>query len=302
MPHLTGKNTGLADDMEIRLLAPDDLESAHALSSTIGWNQRLDDWRMLTSLAPGGSFAAVDTGRIVGTAIGIDYTAFGWVAMMLVDPAYRGRGLGARLLEAALTALPPGLPVRLDATPLGRPLYERYGFVPETTLTRHLRAGGQTWTRSGSDPDPGRASPVPALGQTSVSGGAAPWAGPGLTPNHPRQRLLQWMHANAPEYAFALGDGPQYCLGRHGRLFDQLGPVVADTADAAAALAGAALSNTRGAVIVDAYDSHEPFTAWLRSAGFEPQRPLYRMCRGASLPPAHANGPIEFAIVGPEFG
>ena len=59
--------------------------------------------------------------------------------MMLVAPEYRGRGLGARLLEAAMAALPPELPIRLDATPLGRPLYERHDFVLETSLTRHVR-------------------------------------------------------------------------------------------------------------------------------------------------------------------
>jgi len=76
----------------IRLLTGDDLDGAFGLSAAAGWNQRLADWRMLLRLAPAGSFAAVDDGRIVGTAIGIDYGAFGWIAMMLVDE--RGRLAG----------------------------------------------------------------------------------------------------------------------------------------------------------------------------------------------------------------
>ena len=75
---------------------------------------------MLLQLAPAGSFAAVADDRIVGTAIGIDYGTFGWIAMMLVDPAWRGRGIGGRLLEEAIGAVPPDIPIRLDATPLGR--------------------------------------------------------------------------------------------------------------------------------------------------------------------------------------
>ena len=91
---------------DVRTLATADLEAALALSSASGWNQRLDDWRMLLALAPAGSFAAVHGGRIVGTAIGIDYGTFGWIAMMLVDPDWRGQGVGARLLEAAMDAVP----------------------------------------------------------------------------------------------------------------------------------------------------------------------------------------------------
>ena len=125
-------------DAVIRLLAADDLDEAFGLSTAAGWNQRLADWRMLLQLAPAGSFAAVASGRIIGTAIGIDYGAFGWIAMMLVDPGWRGRGVGARLLESAMGAVPPETPIRLDATPLGRPLYQRYGFEEEARLTRHV--------------------------------------------------------------------------------------------------------------------------------------------------------------------
>lgn len=42
-------------DPVIRLLVPEDLDSALALSSTAGWNQRLDDWRMLLALRWGES-------------------------------------------------------------------------------------------------------------------------------------------------------------------------------------------------------------------------------------------------------
>ena len=126
----------------IRHLTLDDLDDSLRLSSTAGWNQQRADWQMLLTTAPAGSFGAIDSSseRIVGTAIGIDYGSFGWIAMMLVDPAYRSRGLGARLLDAAMNALPAGMPIRLDATPMGRPLYQRFGFVDETVLTRHVAA------------------------------------------------------------------------------------------------------------------------------------------------------------------
>src|SRR4051812_26165890 len=102
-------------ETDIRLLASGGLEEGFALSSAAGWNQALEDWRLLLALAPGGSFAAVSAGRLVGTAMAIDYQRFAWVAMMLVDPAWRGRGIGRRLLESAIGSVPSDRPIRLDA-------------------------------------------------------------------------------------------------------------------------------------------------------------------------------------------
>src|SRR5881275_1687479 len=129
---------GMSDPV-IRALTFEDLGEALRLSTTAGWNQQVDDWRMLLRLAPAGAFAALIDACIVGTAIGIDYGAFAWIAMMLVDPAYRSRGIGRRLLEAAMHAVPSDLPIRLDATTRGQPLYQRYGFEDEATLSRQVR-------------------------------------------------------------------------------------------------------------------------------------------------------------------
>jgi GNAT superfamily N-acetyltransferase len=122
---------------DIRLLSASDLEGATRLSSAAGWNQRLEDWRLLVSLAPAASFAAVSEERIVATVIGIDYGRFSWIAMMLVDPDWRGRGIGRRLLNAAMEVVPADRPIRLDATPMGRPLSQSCGFEDEVLLTRH---------------------------------------------------------------------------------------------------------------------------------------------------------------------
>ena len=261
----------------------------------MGWNQRREDWRRLIELAPSGSFVARDHDRVVGTAIGIDYVHCGWIAMMLVAPEYRGRGLGARLLEAAMAALPPELPIRLDATPLGRPLYERHDFALETSLTRHVRPAVTATAAVATEVtrlQPGDLPEVASI-DAAIFGGV-------------RSRLLERIHRAGPEYAWRAGGTPiQYCLGRTGRLFNQIGPIAATTAQTAIALVEAALPNARGhAVVVDAYDEHEEFTAWLSASGFEAQRPLYRMRRGGSVAATRGvRAPLtEFAILGPEFG
>jgi hypothetical protein len=96
-------------DPIIRPLTFEDLDDALRLSTAARWNQRLDDWRMLLQLAPAGAFAAVSDARgvsIVGTAIGIDYGAFAWIAMMLVDLRTRPRRGPTPAFEAAMDALP----------------------------------------------------------------------------------------------------------------------------------------------------------------------------------------------------
>jgi GNAT superfamily N-acetyltransferase len=289
-------------DARIEPLTLSDHDGALALSTAIGWNQRAEDWRMLLRIAPAGSFAAVANGRVVGTAIGIDYGRFGWIAMMLVDPAYRGQGLGARLLERAMAALPPTLPIRLDATPLGRPLYRRFGFEDDAVLSRHVAdapGGGHLAAplASGAPIRPLTAADLPSVTELDahVFGGD-------------RRRVIEWMMDGAPYHAWVVHDSlgrPQYCLGRTGLVFDQIGPVVAQDPDVAQALVGAALRHAARPVVVDAFDARETFTAWLRSAGFRGQRPLYRMCRPIGARPsedAHAgNDPVQFAILGPEF-
>lgn len=284
----------MTEKIDIRLLTDRDVDAALALSASCGWNQRADEWRMMLQIAPSGTFTASTPDGIVGTAIGIDYGNFGWIAMMLVNPAWRGRGLGARLLEAAMAALPPELPIRLDATPLGRPLYERYGFVLESSLTRHVRpADAGSLPAESGDVRPLEEPDLPAVMRLDdqISGAHRP--GP-----------LRWALGDAPRYAW-IGLGTSgYCLGRGGRLFDHIGPIVADATESATALAAAAIARSGGrALVIDAHDTHERFVRWLGDVRFEPQRPLYRMCRPGGAPaPARPAPPLtEFAIMGPEF-
>ena len=58
--------------------------------------------------------------------------------MMLVDAAHRGQGIGQRLLERALEFLDRSSVscAKLDATPEGRGLYEKHGFVDEHVVER----------------------------------------------------------------------------------------------------------------------------------------------------------------------
>ncbi len=124
-----------------------------------------------------------------------------------------------------------------------------------------------------------------------------------------RRLLLEWALLGAAQYAHVIDTdaGVQYCFGRHGRLFDQIGPVVAADDETARLLVGASLREANGrAVVVDAYDRHGEFTEWLQTRGFYAARPLFRMRRPARHGRATRrtpNGALqECAILGPDFG
>src|SRR5882724_4627633 len=126
----------------LRRMTDGDLLVADELRRLAGWNQTLEDWRRLLWLEPRGCFVAEQEGRVVGTVTTTTYgQALAWIGMMLVHAEHQRRGIGTRLMRQALGYLQDhGVEcVKLDATPAGRPVYERLGFIAESTLTRWQR-------------------------------------------------------------------------------------------------------------------------------------------------------------------
>jgi hypothetical protein len=91
-----------------------------------------------------------------------------------------------------------------------------------------------------------------------------------------------------------------FMLGRNGRTSCKLGPLVAESDDAACALLSRALTTITGPVYVDFADSKLVLLAWLASCGFTPQRPLTRMLRGRAS--GFDDEARTFAVAGPELG
>ena len=84
--------------------------------------------------APGSRvFAACCGDQVAGTATSVSFGRSGWLGSVAVDQAWRGRGLGAAVSKAAVDyLLEAGVEtVLLTATDLGRPVYDRLGFVDE---------------------------------------------------------------------------------------------------------------------------------------------------------------------------
>jgi predicted N-acetyltransferase YhbS len=288
----------------IRPLDEADIPAAMRLKESAGWNQTGADWLRLLRLEPRGCFAAVVDGRLVGTAT---TTAYGrelaWVGMVLVDPEFRRRGIASRLMRAALSHLDgEGVEtVKLDATPDGRHVYERFGFEDELTVERWAGRGAAPAEAAGAESGVESASPS-ALDATRLAeilelDRAAFGAN--------RARLVESLIAQGLVSALvknSRGGGARgYALARAGALADYVGPLVASDSETAALLLDDVLARLAGRpVYVDVNTRFDSAARALAERGFRKQRDLVRMRRGAKS--GAGTSDKVFAIAGPEVG
>jgi GNAT superfamily N-acetyltransferase len=123
----------------LRVLTTADLADLMTLSTAVGWNQVEADWRRMLELEPEGCFGVEADGRVAASATVISYgQELAWIGMVLTLPEYRGRGFATQLMQRCLDYCDArGVRcVKLDATDLGRPVYEKFGFVEESVVER----------------------------------------------------------------------------------------------------------------------------------------------------------------------
>jgi ribosomal protein S18 acetylase RimI-like enzyme len=274
--------------VQLRRMLPPDMEAGLRLCRAAGWNQLENDWRCFLDWNPLGCRVAVRGEVVVGTVTTLRFEKrFGWISMLLVDPSLRGCGIGSALLRDALRLLEDVETVRLDATPVGRVVYERYGFQDEYSLVR-MRAAVPTMAPY-AEVRPMAASDLPGILDLDRAVFGAD-----------RGALLQHLYSAAPEYAFVT-ESAGYCFGRHGFRAEHLGPVVAAEEDAARRLLSACLARNRGRQFSLDTPRHSPsWSRWLESVGFVEERSFVRMFRGSNAWPGIPSR--QFAIAGPEFG
>lgn len=281
--------------MKLRLMSTKDIPGGVRLNTLAGWNQTDADWSRLLVASPHGCFVMEEGAKVVGTAATLPYDdRFAWISMVLVDPEYRNRGIGSELLRRAIEHLDDaGIPtLKLDATPLGKPLYEKLGFVSEYEIER--------WNlRRTVEENPGlSAEIVPAAPLTEILAYDRHIFGAD------RSSLLRSLAERGPALTLAIARGTQlqgYAFGRRGLFADHLGPWMAGDPDTAKTMLADFLKrSSRDTVIVDALQSNKVAGEILRHTGFTVARPLTRMYRGPNAFPGKPESLC--AILGPEFG
>ncbi len=275
-------------------LAPQDAPAAMRLSTAAGWNQTECDWRRIMELEPEGCFGLVADDELVATATTTCYgRELAWIGMVLTDPAYRGRGYARKLMEHSLEYLQERRVawVKLDATDMGRPLYEHLGFADETRIER--------WKLSEAPASVGPSGLRPGFGQAPEEFRLDP-ALDREAFGADRAALIEKLSGIE-----AASSGGGYALGRPGRVAQFFGPCVARNPEDAQRLLGWFLSRHPGeAVYWDLLPENREARRIAEEFAFERQRQLVRMAmrgHGEPAPFAH-NDCCVYAIAGFEYG
>ncbi len=271
---------------KIRLLRNADLPQLLELSRHADWNQTQADWeRMLQHAACWGM--DVD-GEIVSSTTGIVYPHnLAWIGMVLTHPEHRGRGHATALMKHAVDELRGRVDwLKLDATDLGRPIYEKLGFELESHLQRWQRPAG----------------PVAKLSSYLVHDYAVDPSFDRAYFGAYRIPLLNALRRDG-DSRFVVGYG--YAMTRRGAQATYFGPCVVRTLEAARALLENAIeSHQNEPMFWDLFAANKDAVKLAREYGFQPVRHLTRMalrCSPDALPILRNESSV-FAIAGFEYG
>ncbi len=254
--------------MNLRLLRESDLPDLMALKESAQWNQTEQDWVQLLRWEPEGCFGIEADGHIVASSSAACYgTELSWIGMVLTLPEYRGRGYARKLMEAAVDYAQSRVRVeKLDASDMGKPLYQSMGFVSECAIERWIREPGAL-------PD---SVAIPEVGPVR-------WDRELDTEvfRADRTRLLEEFARDGESAAVEGG----YAFWRPGSRGPFFGPCVAESVDAARALMACFVSRyQREFLLTDLFPHLEGASEVAREFGVVPIRRLTRMVLGPVAP------------------
>ena len=284
------------DKIILRKMTPGDIPYGMKLKSLAGWNQLEADWKMLLN-AGGDNFVASLDGENAGIVVSLPYQDhFTWIAMVLVDPQARRKGVGKTLMNKSIeVALPKGA-IRLDATAEGFELYKTLGFQTEYELVRLIKSSvGTSAKQNNQNNEAG--IPMSNDELESIIHLDIPIFGAD------RSGILRCMYERNPEYGFCRkenGSIRAYCLGRSGSQYEHVGPIIAEGTTYAADILASVLEPLGSKdVVIDVFADKEDWIALLEESGFTKQRSFTRMCLGKLHHPGLKEK--QFAIGGPEI-
>lgn len=246
-------------------LTDDDIPAARLLSQNFGWPHRLDDWRLMLRLGTG--IAAHDaSGTLVGSAV-----AWTWAdrvttaGLILVRRDRQGQGIGQRLLDR-LRDVAGGKSMRLYATPEGKKLYVRQGFV---TSGRIVQVQGEISLQPAAH-HVRRATQSDLTAIVALDAAAF---------GVPRERLFDLLLDGGEAYVLGPADAPvAFAVRRRFGLGNHIGPVVAPDAGSAQDLIVTLIQP--GFNRLDVTSAAAPIGSYLSAIGFKEAAVVEEMTLG----------------------
>lgn len=262
-----------SDDVALVPFTEAHLPGALKLSQDLVWPFRYEDWAF--ALTVGQGFVMERGSEVVGTAILFPFGETGATAgMIIVSNAAQGRGYGSRLMNTLLEAA-GSRTILLNATPEGRALYERRGFVPVDEIRQHQ---GRLPGRHDAPPEdvvrPMRPEDMDTLVRLDEE-----------ATGFQRGSLLRRLAEVGEVFVLLRGGEPAgYAVSRLFGRGHVVGPVIAADLDDARLLTTAALSRLEGAFVRMDTSVKSGLAPWLAEIGLPQVSDALVMVRGELSP------------------
>jgi predicted N-acetyltransferase YhbS len=266
-------------DISIRTLTDNDLETADTILSAAFQDKvsRVDALQLYRKIQPDGWFLVFRQEQPVGTVGAANYGPFAHVGLMAVHPDFQRQGFGLEIMQFLLAHLnQQHVPlVTLDASKIGRPLYEKLGFIPyDETLMFQRNMVFST---------PDRPSNIHAISDRDLDE-LVQWDTPLFGAN--RRKVFLALLTSFPERAFMTRDEAGQLSGVLFAQKNRIGPWATEQPENAEQLLQVALAlSYEGSVSVAVPAVNLAAMELLQRYGFKLLRANCHMGRGAGGPP-----------------
>ncbi|TGQ04043.1 MULTISPECIES: GNAT family N-acetyltransferase [unclassified Mesorhizobium] len=276
-----------------------ELDRLHALSLSVGWPHRAEDWQFLRETGRG--FVALDEiGRVLGSAMWFEHGSdFATIGMVITSPRLQTLGAAQWLMKRVFDKV-PGHDLRLNATRAARRLYLSLDFQPEKTVYQCQGIARVPTTRSLAE----ASGDIRTLDASDIPAAIAlDAAGFGVK----RPALIEKLFAHSVGYG--LFDGNKLSAFALCRPFGRghvVGPVVAESdADAVAVLRPHVADHSGTFLRVDTHMDRGEFAAFLSHAAMPVFDTVLTMSLGKRLTDFAALGeasPKTYALASQTLG
>ncbi len=251
-------------------------------------NQQVQDWEFLLDTNPQGSIGMVFQGKVIGTAMVLNYPdGPAWINMVLVDREFQDYSVPDTLINEILKQH-KDREFRLDAPSEKTGMFRELGFQLEFEIMRLVRSGG---------PLPPEPQGILRVAATDLGNMTEMDAANFISR---REFVLERLFREDHDCSFMLERGDGFLLSRKGRRYRHLGPVYAPDDRMAADLVAAAIRSCNGGeLVIDVPKFHTDFIEYLRKMGFIVQKKFFRMGKNTVR---QEKKNYYFATIGPEFG